>query len=243
MQLTKDSDRAEDFISESSGILYVKRPLWAFSAIEGTDMKRINVWYFYTLASYIAPLKYFRPEMAWSDLQMPSWIATLALKNLDSESHAEVPLKKCLPEAKKVIDELLKITTAKEPRTDLEVADMLAIRWAAEKSEMSLEIELRDVDIFYVPPVGIYSTSALLTRADEMFGEHRSLLPEVTIKQIKEAGKCLAFSLGSAAAFHLFSTLESVLREYYDKLSGGASPPKNPSMGAYLGELSKLTGR
>src|ERR1700730_3510083 len=242
MHLTKYSDRAADFLSDPSGILYVKRPLWAFSDIEGTDMKRINVWYFYTLAAHIAPLKYFHPEMDWRDLQMPSWIATLALKNLDSESHAEVPLKKCLPEANKLINELLKITTAEKPRTDLEVADMLTIRWAAEKFEASLEIELRDVDTFYVRPVGIYSTSALLTRAEEMFGENRHLLPDVTIKQIKEAGKCLAFSLGSAAAFHLFSALEYVLREYYDKLSGGAPPPKNPSMGAYLGELSKLPG-
>ena len=229
-------------VHNDSGIPYVKCPLWAFSDIEGTDMKRINVWYFYALASNIAPLKYLRPEMPWPDLSMTSWLAHFALERLDKAPYAEVPLKKCLPEANALIHELWKITTAKEPRTDLEVADMLGIRWAAEKFEISLEIELRDMDTFYVPPVGIYSTSALLTRAEEMFGENRNLLPEVTIKQIKEAGKCLAFSLGSAAAFHLFSALESVLREYYDKLSGGASPPKNPSMGAYLGELSKLTG-
>src|SRR5437588_4391797 len=128
-------------VHHDSGILYVKCPLWAFSDIPGIDMKRINVWYFYALASNIAPLKYLRPEMPWPDLSMTSWLAHFALERLDKAPYAEVPLTKCLPEANALIRELWKITTAKEPRTDLEVADMLSIRWAAEKFEISLEIE------------------------------------------------------------------------------------------------------
>lgn len=116
----------------------------------------------------------------------------------------------------------------------------LTISQAAKKFETTLAAELRDLETYFVSPVGIFSTSALLTRADEMFGEHRNLLPAVTVSQIREAGKCLAFSLGSAAAFHLFSALESVIREYYDKLAVGKPRPKKQGMGAYIGELSDL---
>jgi hypothetical protein len=204
-------------------------------------MKRINAWYFYALGYSIEPLKNFEPKMEWSDLSMAAMFGAMAVDKIDDEKIAEVPLTKCVPEARALIHALLPITAAKEPRTDLTWNDMWSIRLAAERFEHALQIELRDMDVFYVPPVGIYSTSALLTKADEMFGENRNLLPEITVRQIKEAGRCLAFSLGSAAAFHLFSALESVLRVYYDRLSGGAKPPKSPSMGAYIGELWQLT--
>jgi hypothetical protein len=67
-------------------------------------------------------------------------------------------------------------------------------------------------------------------------------MPDVTIALIKEAGKCLAFSLASAAAFHLFGALESVLKEYYDRLSGGKPRPNNASMGAYINALEGMPG-
>jgi hypothetical protein len=106
--------------------------------------------------------------------------------------------------------------------------------------EPILSSEFARAHTYFVPQVGIYSTDSLISEPEKMFGENVELLPEITVKQIREAGKCLAFSLASAASFHLFAALESVLRVYYDALSGGAPPPKNPSMGAYLGELSKL---
>jgi hypothetical protein len=122
----------------------------------------------------------------------------------------------------------------------IDASEAVQGRYLAETFEKSLTTELREANTYFVSPVGIFSTSALLSKADEMFGEHRNLLPNVTVSQIKEAGKCLAFSLGSAAAFHLFGALESVLREYYDRLSGGKRRPKSPSMGAYIGELSEM---
>jgi len=124
----------------------------------------------------------------------------------------------------------------------IDVAGAVEVQYLAEAFERSLITELRETNTYFVSSVGIFSTSALLTKAEEMFGEHRNLMPGMTVAVIQEAGKCLAFSLGSAAAFHLFGALESVLKEYYDRLSGGKAPPKNPSMGAYINELAEVTG-
>ena len=129
---------------------------------------------------------------------------------------------------------------AQNKKGEIEAGEAVQARYFVEAFEQSLTNELRETNTYFVSPVGIFSTSALLSKAEEMFGEHRNLLPEITVSLIKEAGECLAFSLGSAAAFHLFGALESVLREYYDRLSGGKPPLTNPGMGAYLGELSKM---
>jgi len=163
----------------------------------------------------------------------------LAKVRLDSLLNEDpVAITYCAPEARELRDFLQALT--QEGKRELNEHEAMQLRYYAESFESSLLIELRELSTYFVSPVGIYSTSALLTKGEEMFGEHRSLLPEIAANQVKEACKCLAFSLGSATAFHLFAALESVLRTYYDQLSGGAAPPKNPSMGAYLGELSKL---
>jgi hypothetical protein len=163
------------------------------------------------------------------------------------EQREPIELTYCLNDAKKLQQFLRDAIDRREKEAPNEkaaitVRELIEAHSFAETFEKSLMTELRETDTYFVSPVGIFSTSALLSKAEEMFGEHRNLLPDVTVSLIKEFGKCLAFSLGSAAAFHLFGALESVLKEYYDKLSGGKPRPKNPSMGAYINELERMTG-
>lgn len=103
-------------------------------------MKRINVWYFYTLGCAIQPLKHLHHDMGWSDLYMTTSLGLLGIHKLDDEKSSEVPLKKCTPEIWALREAAIPITSSPEPRTDLGPADMLRIRWAAEKFEHALEI-------------------------------------------------------------------------------------------------------
>lgn len=210
---------------------------WVFANVPGTNMKRINVSYFYDLGAVIRPLVTADRTTPVEDVLLPSILAKYSLQALRA---GPVPLKYCLEEADNLLKQVTALQEAVINKSEIAQFNVSFVINAAKSFETTLLAELRDLNVYFVSPVGIFSTSALLTKAEEMFGEHSNLLPEITVNQIKEAGKCLAFSLGSAAAFHLFAALESVLRTYYDQLSSGAEPPKNPSMGAYLGELSKL---
>jgi hypothetical protein len=213
---------------------------WAFYDIERTGMKRINVWYFYSLATAVRPLMNLRLEDEWSQLQTKAMRAFLALHRLEDET-SEVPLQKCIPEKESLLRALMPITSAKEPRTDLGPADMLSIRWAAEKFETVLALELREeITTFFVPPIGIYSTLALLNKPEAMFLDQAKELPSETLREIREAGKCLAFGLATAAGFHLLRAVESVLRKYYDVLSENAPRPERASMGVYLDAILQL---
>jgi hypothetical protein len=161
------------------------------------------------------------------------------------EKKEPIELTYCSDDAKKLQQFLCDAIESREEgaqnkKGEIDAGEAVQAGYLVEAFEQSLTTELRETNTYFVSPVGIFSTSALISKAEEMFGEHRDLLPEITVLQIKEAGKCLAFSLGSAAAFHLFGALESVLREYYDRLSGGEPRLKNPSMGAYIGKLSEM---
>jgi hypothetical protein len=180
----------------------------------------------------------------WTDNFVPFATIEVILRRL-LEQQEPIELTYCLNDAKKLHQFLRRAIDSRKKeapneKAEIDVNEVIQAHYFAETFEKSLMTELRETDTYFVSPVGIFSTSALLNKAEEMFGENRNLLPSVTVAQIKEAGKCLAFSLGSAAAFHLFGALESVLREYYDRLSGGKPRPKNPSMGAYIGELSEM---
>jgi hypothetical protein len=84
-----------------------------------------------------------------------------------------------------------------------------------------------------------YDISALVESGEVLFpAELPQKVPD-SLKDLREAAKCLAFELPTAAAFHLHRANEAVLRRYWDVVSGGAARPKNGSLGSYLSELNR----
>jgi hypothetical protein len=208
-------------------------------------VKRINLAFFLELGGYLNQLKMLGPS-SWRDSFMLFAMTEVMLRNL-LERKEPIEVTYCLKDAAKLQQFLHRAIDTREKeapneKREIQASEAVESHYLAETFKNSFTTELRETNTYFVSPVGIFSTSALLTKAEEMFGEHRNLLPAVTVSLIKEAGKCLAFSLGSAAAFHLFGALESVVKEYYDRLSDGKPPPKNPSMGAYIGELAEMDG-
>jgi len=73
------------------------------------------------------------------------------------------------------------------------------------------------------------------------FSDSLSLKVPSAIDDLKQAMRCIAFELPTAAGFHLHRANESVLRCYWDSVTGGKARPKNGNMGIYLHELRKAT--
>src|SRR5262245_61046831 len=59
---------------------------------------------------------------------------------------------------------------------------------------------------------------------------------------IVQAGKCLAFEVPTAAAFHIFRAAESVMRLYYIAIFGTIPAKKLRNWGAYLKNLKSHGG-
>jgi hypothetical protein len=201
-------------------------------------MKRINVGFFYNLGNVIRQLIHLAEHESYFNTMVAITVAEPELKAIVEGS--PIALKTCLPEAKELLEWFDKLRAIKNRNPD--ASEVFKTRLFARQFETTLRTELRDLEVYFVSPVGIYSTTALLTNAVAMFGDDAALLPKETAIEFNEAGKCLAFSLYTAAGFHLLRAVESAVRIYYDVLSKGAARPTRGSMGVYLDELLKLSG-
>jgi hypothetical protein len=87
---------------------------------------------------------------------------------------------------------------------------------------------------------GIYWMEGLIDHADEHLPESvREWLPEQGKKDIKAAGRCLAFNIPTATAFHMWRALEVVFGVYFFSITGKtfkeAKVPRN--WGKYIEAL------
>jgi hypothetical protein len=96
-----------------------------------------------------------------------------------------------------------------------------AITTAYTELESVLGNDLPGVAAYLVSQKGIYNTDDLIGNAEcQLVEEIRSHLPENAKTDIREAGKCLAYDLPTACAFHLWRAVETVMEGYYKKLTG-----------------------
>lgn len=79
----------------------------------------------------------------------------------------------------------------------------------------TLEAELAGVGA-YIPTPKRLDINRLLGNVSELFapGVYEEL-PEVALYDFEEAGKCIAYELPTAAAFHILRATEDILRFYY----------------------------
>ena len=66
-----------------------------------------------------------------------------------------------------------------------------------------------------------------------------SKVPEA-VRDVQEAGRCIAFELGTAAGFHILRANEVVLLKYFDSVAGTANRPTNRNLGALTKKLEDL---
>ena len=73
-----------------------------------------------------------------------------------------------------------------------------------------------------------------------MFPDELTTKVPDAIFDIKEAGKCMAFELPTAAGFHLHRAIEAVLHRYYDAVTDGTERPKTRNIGDYLKKMNEM---
>lgn len=103
---------------------------------------------------------------------------------------------------------------------------------AASELTLAMRYEVDTMPVFFVPEQRAYSTEALLNKAEEVLGQSQiELLADRTIFDIREAGRCIAFGVPTAAGFHSVRAVEAVARGYHEILTGvrpGAETPLGP---------------
>jgi hypothetical protein len=86
--------------------------------------------------------------------------------------------------------------------------------------ERNLERECKNLSVFTVTRKGIYDTRALIESPEDKFPEKlHSIFPTQMLYDLKQAGRCLAFDIPTACAFHIFRATEALMLAYYALLA------------------------
>ena len=80
----------------------------------------------------------------------------------------------------------------------------------------------------------------MIDRTEKVLPE--SVLKKISIaivEEIRQSGRCLAFDVATASAFHIMRATESVIHKYYLQVCKPKSKKKLDSWGIYIAKLSQ----
>ncbi len=205
-------------------------------SLRGVAVQRINVQYFYRLATLLRPLSEVKDgktvEDFFPDLYSAESELTFFLWNDLMPPDTSFQTGFDLLEA---IRELTKLIGTNHPITVLEANK---ITTALRQFEIVMQADYARRDMFAVSKKGIYSTTDLVERAETMFSkEVRERIPSA-IADMHAAGRCIAFELATAAGFHIFRAVEAAGREYVTIVR--KSPPNEKEKRLGLGGYKKI---
>lgn len=199
-------------------------------------MQRVNEFVFYELAIKVHAMTdlTFDP-IKYSDYFLNFWHARQSV----DEIYRQRPLHFVTPVALRLYNAISAIVpvdwdqavaaypkdvTSEQPIPPWQISE---IREAAKEFETVLKTECQSLDTYYVSKKGAYSTKDLVENAHHQIPEpSRSSLSKQAKADFDQAGKCIAFDVPTAAAFHLLRGTECAIREYYEMIVPG---PKRAS--------------
>lgn len=211
---------------------------------QDVKMQRVNQHEFYEFGAVLHPLKEMQQSAKISEAMWPCHRAKMWLQYF--LENRVVPLVVCRPSGLRLITAIGGIIPQDFPSTmpsdiDKEVEyHALFIADRAKEFETVLAAELQALDTYFISQKGIYSTPDLIDRADmALDGSVRAIISAEASGDFRQAGRCLAFDLPTAAGFHAMRATENVLRQYHRAVVKPASVTITPDMATCINELRK----
>jgi hypothetical protein len=102
--------------------------------------------------------------------------------------------------------------------------DYYGLRDALQNFEAVFRAEMQAASTYWVPKRGTHSTRDLVDTFDRTFlPELHPTIGEIALNEYRNAGRCFAFGLWTAAGYHTCRAVEAVLRPYYRTFTGKES--------------------
>jgi hypothetical protein len=121
----------------------------------------------------------------------------------------------------------------------LDEVECFRITDARDKFKQIFLAELNILPAYLVTQKGTHDTNLLIEDGSKLFPSSMLAKSPETEMDALEAGKALAFELGTACGFHTFRVTEAVVKRYWDVVSGGQPRPKLETLGNYAIEMEK----
>jgi len=242
LKASRDSVRLNSTLTQNFNHIWVVR-----SINEGT-MKQIQLFDYYLLGKAIEPIFQVKGESLVNAAGFDAIAACLRLKEVARKDSVFLPGTRRAAESlmRGLIDlfgdgiqDGLPVFWDEKSDEQLQGREQ-AILDAAAAFETVFNNDSPSMSVFSAERKGIYWMEGLIDHADEHLPESVSKsLPEQARKDIKAAGRCLAFNIPTATAFHIWRSLEVVFGAYFFSITGktfkDAKVPRN--WGKYIEAL------
>jgi hypothetical protein len=214
-------------------------------------MRSIDLYQFYTLGEKIHPLAQIRNEQTLSEVwqvvwEAGNWLEFLWANELVGLKVSRTAVRELADEVRALIPKnLQEITKLDWDKTVGQHRALFTYRidGLLKVFENNLAAELRVLPTYIVSRKGIYETEYLIDHAEQAFDEEtRAIIPESVVKDFREAGRCLAFALPTASAFHVMRCTEGVLRLYHRLVKNLPDDAKSPEWAVCVNEIKASDG-
>ncbi len=204
------------------------------------EMKQTNLHIFLQLGAALERLRNVKTDMERIEFSLIAVLVIPWLQRFLCEIQ-DVPLPNSCDAARCLLRTLQTVNEPTDVSRAITQSEVIAIWDAKEQFEQHFEREHRSLDVFTVMPKGIYDTRLLAERTEEKFPETiRKHFSDTFVYDLRQAGRCLAFEVATAAAFHIFRATESMILRYYEVLASKSWPHKGRNWAEYIKELNKL---
>jgi hypothetical protein len=201
--------------NSANAIIELHIPTWFLRPITGSErMQRINTAYFYKLAQQLLPIKTLTPN---ANLYFEGYsIIHTAQEGLRYFLHNPlIPPMTSYSTGKELLTALEKITSENyDPDRVIQWSEPHELTEILGRFEISMQSDFGTRDTFIVSPKRAYSTTLLAEQGETLASEQALSLVPAMGKDLHDAGRCMAFELSTAAAFHLFRAVEAMVSEY-----------------------------
>ncbi|MBI1818179.1 MAG: hypothetical protein HYR72_24630 [Deltaproteobacteria bacterium] len=129
---------------------------------------------------------------------------------------------------------------AKEPDLLFSEAHVMSFGVAVNNFRSVLSVEFPRLNVFFVSSRRAWDTDIFLDEAENILSDRaRATLTATSLRDVREAGRCLLFGLPTAAGFHIFRMLETFVLEYFPVIDVSIPEEKKRSLGNYLNIISE----
>lgn len=199
----------------------------------GVPMIRLDLAYFYRLRATYDALRDAPGDVPVSDVWGTLYNAEGVTKALLEDPHVGITFRRAANPGWALYRTIAEIT-ARDWEKQYTPYDRVQVRTLLASFETVLLSEFTVADAYFVVPKPGLDTASLISAGEVLFP---SALPQKVpdaVADLREAGRCIAYELCTAAGFHLMRAVETVLRRYWEVVTGNKPKPKQRNIGTYL---------
>lgn len=205
-------------------------------------MIRISLPYIFDIATKIEPLANLPTDRdaPYQEIFITLMVADNMLSELDSGNLYSPYLRSSRQLLRDLHSSIKKIINVDDFERVVDRYQIWTVTDNYRQFKVAFTSEIGSFNAFFVTQKGGFDTVSLLDFGENIFPIELAAKVPAAISDVREAAKCLAYENATAAGFHLFRVLESVLRAYYTHETGGRSVPKVRNIAVYVNAMKQV---